>query len=271
MLVKVACIGRVVNNIPFYYSQTALHTEAERLATQFNFPLITTFPSDSNQLYLELNEQYLALHSTTEKTQGVYVDFVQGQLGYRREHSCGRNQPLPRAIGLKKHKHLKVLDATAGLGRDSFILAVLGCQVTMLERSPILAALLTDGLQRLGQQAELADIWNNMQLVHQTAQTYLQSLDSEHYPDVVYLDPMYPHRQKSALVKKEMRFIRQVVGDDDDSLELLAVALQCAKQRVVVKRPKGAPVLSMAGSNIKPHTDIQSKNTRYDIYLGIDI
>ncbi|MEK7991270.1 MAG: class I SAM-dependent methyltransferase [Thiotrichaceae bacterium] len=248
------------------------------MATQFNFPLIEQLPVDSNQLYLALNDAHLALHSTTEKTQGVYVDFVQGHLGYRREHSCGRNQPLPRAIGLKKHKHLKVLDATAGLGRDGFILAVLGCHVTMLERSPILAALLTDGLRRLGQQPELTDIWQNMQLVHQSAQDYLQSLDSAHYPDVIYLDPMYPHRQKSALVKKEMRFIRQVVGDDSDSLELLAVALQRAKQRVVVKRPKGAPVLSINNEqltinnchkvrNIQPHAQIQSKNTRYDIYL----
>ncbi|MCV6639006.1 class I SAM-dependent methyltransferase [Candidatus Albibeggiatoa sp. nov. NOAA] len=258
-----------MNNIPIYCSQTDLQPQAQRLAAQFNFPLVETISTASNQLYLELNQQHLALHSNTEKTQGVYVDFVQGKLGYRREHNCGRNQPLPRAIGLKKHKHLKVLDATAGLGRDAFVLAVLGCQVTMMERSPVLAALLTDGLQRLEQQAELKVIWDNMRLIHQPTQDYLQNLDSESYPDVVYLDPMYPHRQKSALVKKEMRFIRQVVGEDHDSYDVLAIALQRVKQRVVVKRPKGAPLLSANGEDvpeIKPHTQVESKNTRYDIY-----
>lgn len=259
MGVKVACIELVVNNIPLYYSQTTLLPKAERLAAQFNFSLIDTIPT--SQLYLALNQNHLALHSAEQKTQGVYADFVQGQLGYRREHSCGRNQPLPRAIGLKKHQSLKVLDTTAGLGRDAFVLAVLGCQVTMLERSPILAALLTDGLQRLQQQAALHDIWQNMQLIHISAQHYLQNLSD--CPDVIYIDPMYPHRQKSALVKKEMRFIRQVVGDDHDSTELLALALQKAKWRVVVKRPKGANPLSATS---QPHAHIHSKNTRYDIY-----
>lgn len=260
-----------MNKIPLHCNHSLLQAQAQDLVTQFQFPLLKQLPSAG--LYLDLNPTHLALHTAETKTQGVYVDFVQGQLGYRREHSCGRNQPLPRAIGLKKHKALHVVDATAGLGRDSFVLAVLGCRVTMIERSPILAALLSDGLQRLQQQTELADIWHNMRLVYQSSQFYLHQLTSEDYPDVVYLDPMYPHRQKSALVKKEMRFIRQVVGDDEDSCELLAMALQRVRQRVVVKRPKAAPSLPVMLNQqmITPHTEIHSKNTRYDIYMPVSI
>ncbi len=251
-----------MNHIPLYCSQASLLAQARSLAAQFKLSIVDTVPT--TPFYLNLSTQYLALQSSNQKTQGVYIDFVQGRLAYRREHSCGRNQPLARAIGLKKHKYLQVIDATAGLGCDAFILAVLGCRVIMLERSPVLAALLSDGLQRLNQHVELIDIWRNMQLIHQSAQDYLQYL--EDYPDVIYLDPMYPHRQKSALVKKEMRFIRQVVGDDQDSVELLDLALQRTKQRVVVKRPKNAAALS---SQFKPHTYIQSKNTRYDVYIVI--
>lgn len=260
-----------MKTVPLYCRQTQLQSHAQHLATQFQCTYIEQLPDAG--LYLDLNHTHLALHAADTKTQGVYVDFVQGQLGYRREHSCGRNQPLPRAIGLKKHKSLHVLDATAGLGRDSFVLAVLGCQVTMVERSPILAALLSDGLQRLQQQDELSDIWHNMQLIHQSSQLYLQQLEITDYPNVVYVDPMYPHRQKSALVKKEMRFIREVVGDDDDSSELLAIALQRVKKRVVAKRPKGAPSIpvSIGQQAIVPHTHIQSKNTRYDIYMPLTV
>jgi 16S rRNA (guanine1516-N2)-methyltransferase len=82
-------------------------------------------------------------------------------------------------------------------------------------------------------------------------------------PDVIFLDPMYPHREKSALVKKEMRFIRLLAGDDQDSAALLKAALAKAKQRVVVKRPKLAPPLS----GPEPSFTISSKKNRFDVYL----
>jgi 16S rRNA (guanine1516-N2)-methyltransferase len=81
-------------------------------------------------------------------------------------------------------------------------------------------------------------------------------------PDVVYLDPMYPHRTKSALVKKEMRFLRDFAGDNPDAPELLLAALGCARQRVAVKRP--ATARPVAGPT--PVGAVKSKNTRYDIY-----
>ena len=104
-----------------------------------------------------------------------------------------------------------------------------------------------------------------LQLVHANAIGWLQNQAKQaahHRPEVVYLDPMYPHRSKSALVKKEMRALRALVGDDEDASLLLQAARQCALKRVVVKRPKGAPLID----DTKPSGNVQSKNTRYDIY-----
>lgn len=192
----------------------------------------------------------------------VHIDFVHGKLAHRRQFGGGRGQALTKAIGMKHGINPTVVDATAGLGRDAFILASLGAQVTMVERSPILAALLEDGLQRLANESELSDC-AQLQLVHANAIEWLQQQSKKNIrPEVVYLDPMYPHRSKSALVKKEMRVLRALVGDDDDAGLLLQAARQCATKRVVVKRPKGAPQVG----NGKPSGNVQSKNTRYDIY-----
>jgi len=195
----------------------------------------------------------------------VHIDFVHGKLGHRRQFGGGRGQALTKAIGMKHGINPSVVDATAGLGRDAFILASLGAQVTMIERSPILAALLDNGLQRLTAEPELSNI-APLQLVRANAIEWLQQqAETNTRPEVVYLDPMYPHRSKSALVKKEMRALRALVGDDEDAGLLLQAARQCALKRVVVKRPKGAPLVGDG----KPSGHVQSKNTRYDIYSTI--
>ena len=207
----------------------------------------------------------LALHDTSGGSgDPLWVDFITGKMGHRRQFGGGRGQPLARAMGLKGGANPHIVDATAGLGRDGFVLASLGARVTLLERSPVMAALLTDGLERARQHPETRTIVNNhLQLVNTDATAWLRQCPPQERPEVVYLDPMYPHRSKSALVKKEMRALRAMVGDDADTPALLAAALDCAKKRVVVKRPKGAAPL--AGP--KPGGEITSKNTRYDLYL----
>jgi len=210
----------------------------------------------------------LGIASSSDEFKGnVHIDFVHGKLGHRRQFGGGRGQAIAKAIGMKSGANPTVVDATAGLGRDAFILASLGAQVTMIERSPILAALLEDGLNRMATEPELADIANTqLRLVHADAREWLlQQASTDDRPEVIYLDPMYPHRSKSALVKKEMRALRALVGDDEDSALLLQAARQCATKRVVVKRPKGAPLVGDA----KPSGNVQSKNTRYDIYSVI--
>lgn len=203
------------------------------------------------------------LHKTGKDAPGpVFVDFVEGRIGHRRKFGGGRNQELARAVGMKPGVNPAVIDATAGLGRDSFILASLGCKVTMIERSPIIHALLENGLERARRDPESREIVEQrIRLVCADAQEYLDALAADQYPDTIYLDPMYPHRSKTALVKKEMRYFRDLVGEDLDAAGLLQTALRRARKRVVVKRPKGAPALLEL-----PHSHVSSKNTRYDLY-----
>jgi 16S rRNA (guanine1516-N2)-methyltransferase len=197
------------------------------------------------------------------KVGAVYVDFVEGKARHRLLFGGGKGQDIAKAIGLNKHKDLQVVDATAGLGREAFVLASLGCQVTLLERSPIMHALLADGLQRAAESndAQLASIIERMHLIHTNALHWLQAPSLK--PDVVYLDPMFPERQKSALVQKEMRCLHEVVGEDTDSDALLTLARRIATHRVTVKRPRLAPELA----GLQPAFVISGKAVRYDVYL----
>lgn len=187
---------------------------------------------------LYMDDEGLALQLTGKGAPGpVRAEFVTGKMGYRREHGGGTGQLVARAVGLQKTRaQLHVLDATAGLGQDAFVLASLGCRLTLLERNPVIHALLADGLARAVLNIDCAPLVAQMQLEAGSSIDWLENAGRE-AADVVYLDPMFPHRDKAALVKKEMQVFRQVVGDDDDSEQLLAAALACASYRVVVKRP----------------------------------
>lgn len=212
---------------------------------------------------LVLTPQYLQLKKLDEpKLGGLYVDFVSGAMRYRRKFGGGRNEAIAKAVGIKKSYLPTIVDATAGLGRDAFVLAALGCEVRLYERHAIVAALLDDGLQRGYADTEIGGwLRQRMTLLHASSIDALTTLSPA--PDVVYLDPMYPHRQKSALVKKEMRVFQSLVGNDDDADSLLILAMTIAKRRVVVKRPNYAPPLAA----ISPQATIKTKNHRFDIYL----
>lgn len=245
-----------------------LHIQTSQLAAGLNLPvaaesdewdmLLILEPIDTSPGYRVVLQQIGA-----NAPGPVYVDFVGGRAGYRRRAAAGRKQPLARAVGLKHGAHPFVIDATGGLGRDAFVLATLGCRVHILERSPIVAALLQDGLARARADAGTAPIAERITLAHADARAYLPTLSDALRPDVIYLDPMYPHRDKSALVKKEMRVLRALLGDDPDAAELPAAARHCATQRVVVKRPRRAPLLS----ELQPSMCIEDENTRFDVYL----
>ena len=193
----------------------------------------------------------------------VRVDFVGGAAAHRRQFGGGAGQMIARAAGLQPGIRPKLLDATAGLGRDAFVFAELGCTVTLIERQPIIAALLEDGLQRASADTEVGAIVARMPLLQGDAIALMQAWVGEP-PQVIYLDPMFPHRDKSALVKKEMRLFRPLAGDDDDAPDLLAAALDLATHRVVVKRPRKAPAI--AGEKIKVGYVLEGKSSRYDIY-----
>lgn len=187
------------------------------------------------------------------------IDFVGGKNGYRLAKERTIKLPLARAVGVKPGYRPTVLDATGGLGGDALVLANLGCPVTMCERSPVLAALLEDALKR----ATLAGIpaATYLRLLNVDARQHLQEHRGMY--DSVYLDPMYPAREGSALNRQTMRAIRMLVGDDDDSGQLLAVARQEALKRTTVKRPHPSRYLGEA----LPSHSIFMKNSRFDVYL----
>ncbi|QNI04004.1 class I SAM-dependent methyltransferase [Halomonas sp. SH5A2] len=193
------------------------------------------------------------------------VDFVAGRAAYRRQFGGGRGQLVAKACGLNKGVNPHVVDATAGLGRDAFVLASLGASVLMIERVPAIAALLADGLSRAASTADTAPIAARMTLRQGDAAEALAALvaDASFDPQVVHLDPMFPHREKSALVKKEMRLFRELAGDDDDAPRLLEAALEVATHRVVVKRPRKAPPIAGAA----PQHTLEGKTSRYDMYV----
>ena len=187
------------------------------------------------------------------------IDFISGAMGYRMRHGGARGSALAKAAGIGKGHVPSVIDATAGLGRDAFLLASLGADVTMIERSPQVHALLQEGLARAGQAGpEPAAIVARMKLVQGDARALLPAMTA----DVILVDPMHPER-KSALVKKEMRLLRTLVGPDPDALELMQAALASARNRVVLKWPRHAPPL--AGLP-KPSHQILGKSVRYDVF-----
>ncbi|MDP7593500.1 MAG: class I SAM-dependent methyltransferase [Litorilituus sp.] len=255
------------NHIAVAYLDTIDSEAAKKVAQKWQFNYIgdaaCAIKHPNIRFLLQFNQQALELIKLDEpKLGGIKVDFVEGASAHRRKFGGGRGQDIAKAIGLKHGFTPHVLDATAGLGRDAFVLASLGCQVTLIERMPVVAALLEDGLARAKLNHEVADIVQRMQLTYSSS---IEKMNQVHNNiDVVYLDPMYPHREKSAAVKKEMRVFQSLVGEDLDADALLAPALTLAKYRIVVKRPSYASPLN----NKTPSTCIKMKKNRFDIYVN---
>lgn len=197
----------------------------------------------------------------TREDTDLKVDFVNGAVGHRLRFGGGRGQPIARAMGLQNGKSPLVIDATAGLGRDAFLLASLGVQVTLIERSAKMHALLADGMERaLNEGGVYTDIIGRMTLLHGDAKDLLPELEA----DSVLVDPMHPPRKNSALVKRELRQVRAIVGADDDAVALMQVALRCARNRVVLKWPAKADPMEGVG---KCSHQILGKSTRYDVFM----
>ncbi|WP_371995102.1 class I SAM-dependent methyltransferase [Shewanella sp. 10N.286.54.B9] len=223
--------------------------------------------SDDAEFELRFEHNTLSLYKRDEpKLDGISVDFVSGAVAHRRKFGGGRGQSIAKAVGLKQGITPTVVDGTAGLGRDAFVLASLGCKVIMVERHPVVAALLEDGLRRAYEDSEIGDwMQQRMSLFHGSSIDALADAakSSGTEVDVVYLDPMYPHREKSALVKKEMRVFQTLVGADLDADGLLKPARELATKRVVVKRPDYAEDLD----GVKPSMVLAQKKNRFDVYV----
>lgn len=214
---------------------------------------------------LVMDGSHFHLQQTGPKAPGpVTVDFGAAAMRHRRKG--GQNELLGKAVGALRRPGLKVLDATAGLGRDSFVLADLGCQVLMCERERLMSVLLESGLNsaQAAEEPWLSEVAGRMKLSSGDAMQL--SGDELRTCDVIYLDPMFPQRGKSAAVKKEMALFQRLLdgsGAVDDSDRLLQWALQQDVARVVVKRPLKAPHLA----DHRPSHSVSGKAVRFDVYV----
>lgn len=218
---------------------------------------VTDAPPASG-LYLSVEKPGIVLRRVGEKGQ-VWVDFSGAATRYRRLHGGG--ELLAKAVG-RRHQPT-VWDATGGLGRDSFVLAGLGMNIHIFERHPAVYCLLADGLTRAQTHSETATVAARLILHHADAALLMPKLILEFgRPQVVYLDPMYPERHKSAAVKKEMAFFHELVGTAQNDTALFDTACAVSDRRVVVKRPRLGSFLC----GRRPDYQYTGKSTRFDVY-----
>lgn len=245
------------------------HAVAYELARRLDLPLLPAGmnPEQCNtaDAVLLVDGHRRCLQRTGRGAPGpVAVDFESG--GMRRRRNSNTPELLGRAVGQGKKKRLRVLDATAGLGRDAFVLAALGCEVLLSEREPVIVELLRSGLEIAARSddARLAEIVQRMRLCPGDA----THNDAPHIAgvDVIYLDPMFPVRTKSAAVKKEMTLFHELLQGEPhphDADGLILWALRQDVARVVVKRPVKAPPLAQQ----QPSHSLRGKAVRYDVYV----
>lgn len=213
-----------------------------------------------------LSLQRLHLKAGEIHTQPTKVDFQDPTLLHRL-NSFGKNQGLAKAVGLNKHDPMYVLDATAGLGRDAFILASMGCKIDMLEQSAVIYSLLKDGLKRaeISEDKVLLATVQLMSLHYINARDWLEGImqGNKDKPDVIYLDPMFPPRNKHANVKKDIALLQEILGSDEDNDSLLELAKSCAKHRVVVKRPGN----KVQKGSAKPSFVVPGKTAHFEVFV----
>lgn len=281
LLDTLICMDKANSALAKAYSEslglTLVPYEPAELPTQAAWIQVCSEITKKDSL-LFLDPRGLHWQSLRPRPYRIHVDFASPQLDYRRQKGGGFGQLIAKAMALKPNRTPRVFDATAGLGTDAFVLASLGCRVHMAERNPVVRVLLADGLFRAKHPKETASdteaaealkaIVSRMELSFQDSRDFLQSEDFKEI-ELLYLDPMFPHREKTALVKKEMQALQYLVGSDADGADLLERALpalgspDCSLVRVVVKRPRVAPHLS----RVRPNHQYEGKRNRYDIYL----
>jgi len=253
----------MLSNLTVYCADNNKLEQAKAFAKLNNYYFSDKLPV-STALYFSFEEKQPVLHDTNINS-SISIDFTSGGIAHRLQYGGGKGQTIAKAIGISSKNKPHILDATAGLGRDSLILANLGSKISLIEQSPVLAEMLYQAIQSatdntLFQQATI----HGFKLYHADATTFMNDKVIADC-DVVYLDPMYPEKKKSALVKKDMQILQSLIGhsSEAENAELLTAAINFAKQRVVVKRPKSAnPIKGPA-----PTMSLHSKKTRYDVYV----
>jgi len=208
---------------------------------------------------LQNSDMGLRLVDRFSRQHPLHISFSDAGFSYRLKRGGGKKEMIVKAVGVKPS--LRVVDCTAGLGRDSFLLASLGCEVTMFERSKVMAFLLEDAINRALANERLADAASRISLVHGDA---IQLLEHQsRTPHVILIDPMFPLKKKSAQVKGEMQFLQRFIGKDEDASALLKCAMATGSRRIVLKRPLSATELD----GFTPSFSLRGKSSRFDVFL----
>lgn len=244
-----------------FYNWRQAPLQLIELAEQFGCQMVNQPPTDGQMYSVFLDDKFSL---TQDGKTLINVDFIAGATAHRHKFGGGKNQAIAKAAGLNKGATPTVFDATAGMGKDAFVLASLGCDVTLVERQQPIYMMLVDGFRRAITDGSIPWFEQRMTLINSGAEDALQrAIAQKQNVEVVYLDPMFPHREKSAAVKKDMALFQSFVGNDADADQLLPLAYQLAEKRVVVKRPDYAPYLNEQ----TPSSQIKTKKNRFDLYI----
>ena len=226
---------------------------AQAAAAQLNLPYNPALSSDDIELIVGEASAWL-------ETAGLKVAIRYDSAAMLHRRHGGQNELLGRAVGVKSDRHPVVFDATGGLGRDAYVLADLGCRVTLCEQTPALAWLLHDAIlcAQVSRHEAVREAAERM-TVH-AGNSEVQSLGAA---TVIYIDPMFPERKKAAAVKKEAMMLQYLSASSDGGESLMNWAAQQAVNRIVVKRPVKAPVLG----GRKPSFSLSGKSVRFDVFV----
>lgn len=268
-------MGRDNNSVDVIVSVVAQQVDdiaaAAQLAQQLSLPFAGVASTGKTkeqakwQLLVAQNDRILVRPDGAR----LQVDFTQGK-AMTRLNQAAKDQSLLRALGLTKLKQsqrpsTKIIDATAGLGQDAWMMASQGCSVTLIEESPLIAHLLEHALSQAANSPNLKSIAENMTIESIRAQEFLLNLKPQQRPDIIYLDPMFPPRKKQAKVKKGMQFLQALLPNSDNT-DLLPCALAVALKRVVVKRPVKAMPLQGSENWDGQITQVENDTMRFDVY-----
>ena len=251
------CIGGMTHLVVFI-SEEKYAEEAELLGKHLHAEVMREEPDEGYAgLVMRFDDDGLALTGDGLVLRGDFTRMLP-----RLKQSNLQREFLVKAAKVKNTGAMPTAaDATAGLGEDSLLLAAAGFFVQMYEYNPVIAALLRDAMRRAAEVSELADIVGRMTLFEEDSLCALPKLsESERQPDVILLDPMFPARQKSALVKKKFQLLQRLEMPCADEEDLMHAAMAAHPHKIIVKRPLKGPYLT----GRKPSYSIKGKSIRYD-------
>ena len=241
-----------------YVDKNANIEKAKNIAERLNIEIITN-NKEKFDILLSMDESGLALVSDNMKLYGDFSKSIK-----RIKQNNLQKEMLIHAVKIKGEKEkLIAIDATAGLGEDSILLAAYGYNVELYEKNPIISELLKDAMERAEKISELKDIIGRMKVHNEDSIIAMQNL--KYKPDIILLDPMFPERTKSALIKKKFQILHKIENPCSDENEMLSSAIKANPKKLVIKRPLKGEYLA----GVKPDYSLKGSSIRYDCIINL--